>query len=280
MGDISNLFSLEGEVALVTGARRGIGRSTALLFAEAGADVAVCDINIEDGALNGVAETIAETGRRSLAIQTDVSKKEQVTTMIDRVEAELGPLSILVNNAFFSDPSHLNNPDEYWNLSIDVNLTGYKTCSLVAAEHMIPRQKGNIINIASVAGFRGEDAGMKLLIDSLVASGQASDTLLKSLMPRPYNVTKAGIIMLTRALARQFGTYGIRVNAVAPGSTDTEMIHSYLSENDIQRFCETEIPLRRMAEPSEIAGTALFLASSAASYVTGHTLIADGGFLA
>ena len=121
---------------------------------------------------------------------------------------------------------------------------------------------------------------MKLLIDKLIASGQASDAMLESLMPRSYNVTKAAIIILTRSLARQLGNHNIRVNAIAPGSTDTEMIHTYLSEDDLRGFCEKEIPLNRMAEPSEIAGAALFLASGVASYVTGHTLVADGGFLA
>jgi NAD(P)-dependent dehydrogenase (short-subunit alcohol dehydrogenase family) len=280
MGNVSDLFSLQGEVALVTGARRGIGRAIALLFAEAGADVAVCDINVEDGALHDVAGTIIKSGRRSLAVQTDVSKKEQVLDMMERVEAELGPIGILVNNAFFSDISSLKNLDDYWKLAIDVNLTGYKNCSLAVADGMVQRQKGNIINIASVAGFRGEDAVMKILIDETVRSGQASDALLKALMPRPYNVTKAGIIMLTRSLACQLGIHNIRVNAIAPGATRTDAAQSIISQPDLLKMVETGIPLGRIAEPSEIACAALFLASGAASYVTGHTLVADGGFLA
>ena len=280
MGNVSDLFSLKGEVALVTGARRGIGRAIALLFAEAGADVAVCDINVEDGALNDVVKTIIKSGRRSLAVQTDVSKKEQVLAMIEKVEVELGPLDILVNNAFFSNTSSLKNLDDYWDRSIDVNLTGCKTCSMAVADSMVQRQKGNIINITSVAGFRGEDAGMRIMMDSLVASGQASDALLKALIPRPYNITKAGIVMLTRVLARQLATHNIRVNAIAPGATKTEMVQSIVSQPELLKLWEAEVPLGRMAEPSEIASAALFLASGAASYITGHTLVADGGFLA
>ncbi len=276
---ISSLFSLEGKVALVTGARRGIGRAIATVFAEAGADVAVCDISVEDGTLNDVARKITNSGRRSLAVQTDVSKKEQVMAMIEKVEAELGSVDILVNNAFFSDITSLENPDDYWDRAIDINLTGYKICSLAAVDGMIRRKKGNIINIASVAGFRGEDAGMKIMIDSMVASGRISDELLKIMMPRPYNVSKAGIIMLTRVLARQLAPYNIRVNAIAPGGTNTELVQSLISQPDLLKLWLDEVPLGRMAEPSEIASVAIFLASNAASYVTGHTLVADGGFL-
>ena len=148
---ITDLFSLKGRIALVTGARRGIGRAIATLFAEAGADIAVCDINVEDGELNSVVETIVNSGRRGLAVQADVSKNEQVLAMVDKVQTELGPLDILVNNAFFSDMSSLSNFDDYWARAIDVNLNGCKICSLAVSDGMIERKKGNIINIASVA---------------------------------------------------------------------------------------------------------------------------------
>ncbi len=280
MGNISDLFSLDGRVALVTGARRGIGRAIALIFAEAGADVAICDIEIEDGTLNSVADAIKKYGRRSLAVQADVSRKEQVQAMVEQVQAELGPLDILVNNAAFTDTSNLDNPDDYWEKSISVNLTGCKTCSMAVVDGMIQRKSGNIINIASVAGFRGEDSGMKILIDSITASGEAPDTLLKALMPRPYNVTKAAIVMFTRALAKQLAPYNVRVNAIAPGATKTELVQYFISQPELLKRWEAEIPLGRMAEPSEIASVALFLASDAASFVTGHSLVADGGFLA
>jgi NAD(P)-dependent dehydrogenase (short-subunit alcohol dehydrogenase family) len=276
---IIDLFSLRGRVALVTGARRGIGRAIAILFAEAGADVAVCDINAEDGELNNVVETIVNYRRRGLAVQADVSKNEQVLAMVDKVQNELGPLDILINNAAFTDMSSLSNFYEYWDRAIDVNLNGCKICSMAAAGGMIERKKGNIINIASVAGFRGEDAGMKILIDSRKASGQMPDTLLQAMMPRPYNVSKAAIIMLTRVLAKQLAPH-IRVNAVAPGSTKTDLVQSVISQPDLLKRWEAEVPMERMAEPSEIASAVLFLASDAASYVTGHTLIVDGGFLA
>ena len=280
MRNLTDLFSLDGRVALVTGARRGIGRAIALLFAEAGADVAVCDININDGALNNLADEIIKYGRRSLAVQADVSRKKQVESMIKRVQAELGPLDTLVNNAACTEALSSDNPDDYWENSINVNISGCKNCSLAVVDGMIQRKSGNIINLASVAGFRGEDAGMKIMIDTIKSSGEMPDTLLKALMPRPYNVTKAAIVMLTRALAIQLAPHNIRVNAIAPGATNTELLQSFTSQPGILERWVAEIPMGRVAEPSEIASAALFLASDAASYVTGHTLIADGGFLA
>lgn len=280
MSNLTDLLSLDGRVALVTGARRGIGRAIALLFAEAGADVAVCDVNIDDGALNNLADDIKKHGRRSLAVQADVSRKDQVQSMLEQVQAELGPLDILVNNAASTEALSSSNPDDYWEKSISVNLSGTKNCSLAVVDGMIQRKSGNIINLASVAGFRGEDAGMKIMIDKIKSSGKIPDILLKALMPRPYNVTKAAIVMLTRTLAIQLAPHNIRVNAIAPGATNTELLQQYTSQPGVLEKWVAEIPMGRVAEPSEIASAALFLASDAASYVTGHTLIADGGFLA
>lgn len=277
---ISDLFSLQGRVALVTGARRGIGKAIVLLFAEAGADVAICDIETEGGELNTVTEEVRKSGRRSLAVQADVAQKEQVQSMVEQIQEELGPIDILVNNAYFNVAASELSEEETWDRSISVNLTGYKLCSLAVAEGMAQRKKGNIINIASIAGLTGEDSVMKLLVDIRVESGQVPEEVLKGISPRPYNVTKAGIIMLTRTLAKRLAAHNIRVNAIAPGGTKTEMMQFIWSQPEILKRVDALIPLGRMAEPSEIANVALFLASDASSYVTGHTLVADGGLLA
>lgn len=275
---VSDLFSLKGRVALVTGARRGIGRAIALTLAEAGADVAVCDVEIEGDELGAVAEEAKKLGRRSLAIEADVSRKDQVQSMVERVLGELGEIDILANNAGISGMGFMDNPDEAWDRVIDVNLKGCYLCSRAVAEGMIKREKGSIISIASVEGLRGGVVARS--VAQAVQALQIPDLPRPAFTARPYNISKAGIIMLTRVLARQLGTYGIRVNAIAPGGIKTEMIRMVWSQPEFLKLLEEQVPLGRIAEPAEIANVALFLASDASSYVTGHTLVADGGLLA
>jgi len=274
---ISDLFSLEGKVALVTGAKRGLGRATALAFAEAGADVAVCDVAIEGDELEAVTEEVKKMGRRALAAQTDVSRKSEVDSLVQRVADELGTIDILVNNAAIptagiaGEPPFFETPEAEWDRVIDVNLKGCYFCTSAAGKIMIERRKGSIISISSAFGIM---AGL--------SNHLTPPELLPppSLMVSPYQVSKAGIIMLTRALARQLGSYGIRVNAIAPSGVKTEMLRDLWTAPDMLKYYEARVPLRRMAEPSEVASVALFLASDASSYVTGHTLVADGGILA
>jgi len=169
----------------------------------------------------------------------------------------------------------IDNPDEAWDRVIDINLKGCQLCSRAVAEGMIQREKGNIISIASVEGLRGG-----VVARSMPQSVQIPELPRPAFAARPYNISKAGIIMLTRVLARQLGTYGIRVNAIAPGGIKTEMIRMVWSQPEFLKLLEEQVPLGRIAEPAEIANVALFLASDASSYVTGHTLVADGGLLA
>lgn len=253
-------MSLNDKVAVVTGSRRGIGKATALMFAEAGADVAVCDNVIEDGELEEVGREIQGLGRRSIAVQTDVSKKNQVDELVRRVEKELGPIDLLVNNAAIpSFPPLHETTEETWDLTFDVNLKGCFLCSQAVVKGMIERKQGNIINISAVAGLRS-DAGTA------------------------YGITKAGVALMTRALARDLGQYNIRVNAIAPGLIFTKMVEEAASfggsVDEILHEMEKASPLRRGADPSEIASVALFLASKASSFVTGHTIVADGGTMA
>ncbi len=250
-------FSLEGRVALITGSRRGLGRTIALAFAGAGADVAVCDSMVESGDLPAVAEEIRQLGRRSLAVQLDLTRKPEVEKLVKKIEAELGPIDILVNNAGgrSSAPLLHETSEEEWQTVLDNNLKTAFICSQVVIKGMIKRKRGNIINLASAAGLK-----------AFTRRGS-------------YNIAKAGVIMLTRNLAWDLGKYNIRVNALAPSQAITERTLEQMSPEDRVK-AETAYPLRRLATVDDIIGPALFLASDASSYVTGHTLVIDGGLLA
>jgi NAD(P)-dependent dehydrogenase (short-subunit alcohol dehydrogenase family) len=248
-------FSLEGKVAIVTGSRRGIGRAIALAFAEAGADVAVCSRTIEDGELQGVAEEIKRLGGRSLALQTDIARKAEVDKLVQRVMDEFGVIDILVNNAAVDVRKPiLELTEDEWDKVININLKGYYLCSLAVARRMIERRKGNIISMASQLAFKAQ-ARMGV-----------------------YCISKAGVVMLTRVLARELGSYGIRANAIAPSLVRAELGRLTWSDPEALKRVESAIPLGgRMAEPGDIVGTALFLASDASSYISGHTILVDAG---
>jgi len=249
-------LSLENKVAIVTGGSKGIGRAIALAFAEAGADVAICSRGL-DGELGTVAEEIRRLGRRSLAVQADITRKAAVDNSVQKTMDEFGRIDILVNNAGVIERATLLETDEDgWDRIMDTNLKGYYLCSQAVGKRMIDQKRGNIINIASMRGITA-------------AAGRAS-----------YCISKAGVVMLTRVLALELAGYNIRVNAIAPGWVKTKLNESLWSDPKTRKQIEAEIPLGYMAEPSDIAGTALFLASDASSYITGHTIIAEGGLLA
>ena len=247
-------LSLEGKVAIVTGGKRGIGKAIALAFAEAGADVVVCSRAIEDGELLAVADEIGRLGRRSLAVQADMTKKTDVDNMVQKVVDEFGGIDILVNNA----GTVIRKPlfgfeEEEWDEVIDNNLKGPFMCSNAVAKRMVDQKRGNIINIASRAALRpSRNLG-------------------------PYPIAKAGVILLTRILAVELASYNIRVNAIAPGVVKTKFNEVLWSNPESLRKIEALTPMGRLAEPSDMVGSALFLASDASSYVTGHTLLVDGG---
>jgi len=250
-------FSLEGKTAIVTGARRGIGRATALTFAEAGADVAICDWVVEGGELAAVAEEVQRLGRRSLPVQVDVSKKADVDNLVQKVISEFGTIDILVNNAGVASTTPLLEiSEDEWDMVINVDLKGCYLCSQAAGKIMVERKKGNIINISSVFGINGEPAWVA------------------------HNSAKAGVIMLTKALACNLGPYNVRVNAIAPGSTKTEMLRPLWENPELLQSLEASNALGRIAQPNEVANVALFLASNVSSYVTGHTIVADAGWTA
>ncbi|MCK4368735.1 MAG: glucose 1-dehydrogenase [Dehalococcoidales bacterium] len=250
-------FPLPGKVAIVTGGRRGIGKAIALALAEAGADIAVCDRVIEDGELGVVAEEAQRLGRRSLAVQADITQKADVDSLVERVVAEFGAIDILVNNAAMNIRAPLLElREDGWDRVIDTDLKGYYLCSQAVGKQMVSRKRGNIINIASTAAmYTAPEMGA-------------------------YCIAKAGVVMLTKILAVELAQYNIRVNAVAPSMVKTKFSQPLWDDPETLKEIESGIPLGRLAETGDIIGSVLFLASDASSYITGHTIIVDGGLSA
>jgi NAD(P)-dependent dehydrogenase (short-subunit alcohol dehydrogenase family) len=251
-------FSLSGEIAIVTGARRGIGKAIALAFAGAGADVAVCDQVADDGQLQAVAAQIEKLGRRSVALKVDTTSRAEVEAMAKSVAEQLGPVSILANNAgILIRSSLLDLAEEDWDRLMAVDLKSYYLCAQAVGRRMVEQKRGRIINTASQFSFR-------------ITPGMG-----------PYSIAKAGVVMLTRALAQELGKSGIRVNAIAPGLVKTDFSKDSWENNpDFVKQYSSQMPLGRLGETTDIVGAALFLASDASAYVTGHTILIDGGALA
>jgi NAD(P)-dependent dehydrogenase (short-subunit alcohol dehydrogenase family) len=248
-------YSLKGKVAVITGGRRGMGKAIALNFAKAGADIAVCDAVVEDGELGAVADEIQKLGRLSLAIRVDITRKDEVDDCVKKVIDKFGAIDIMMNVAGVSSGKPLlETSEEEWDRLFDINLKGTFLCSQAVSKFMIERRKGNIINISSTAGISS-------------AMGPYNG----------YNIAKTGIIMLTKLLARELGKYNIRVNAIAPALTRTELSRFVWSNTEMLKKEIEGYPLGRIGEPSDIADAALFLASDASRFITGHNLAVDGG---
>ena len=247
-------FSFQSKVGIVTGSRQGIGKAIALALAGAGADVVVSDQTVADGQLDAVAEEIQKLGQRTLAIQADISRKTDVDNLVQKVLTEFGAIDILVNNAGIIIRTPLmDTPEEDWDKVIDTDLKGYYLCAQAAGRHMMTRNNGVIVNIAS----------------SLAMKVQKNTGA--------YCIAKAGVIMLTRVLAVELGSYNIRVNAIAPGIVETEFSKSLWGNPEIRKQHNTITPLGCFAQPEDIVGTVLFLASDFSSHITGQTVLIDGG---
>ncbi len=244
-------LDLTGAVALVTGAGRGIGRGIALALAGAGADVAVNDFADEE-ACAAVAAEVEALGRRALVVMADVSDEEQVNGMVERVEKELGPLSVVVNNAGITrdNVTMMMDPADF-DAVIATHLRGTFLVSKAGARRMFRRRRGCIINLSSVVGRRGN-------------AGQAN-----------YAAAKAGVIGLTKSLAKELGARGVRVNAIAPGYIDTPMTQALPEE--ARQLIVDNTPLRVIGTTDDVAAAVVFLASPAARFITGVTLPVDGG---
>jgi NAD(P)-dependent dehydrogenase (short-subunit alcohol dehydrogenase family) len=245
---VLDAFRLDGRVAVVTGGNRGLGFAFARALEEAGARVAIA---ARDGGKN--AEAAAALG--ALAVELDVTDPASVAAMAERVTGELGPIDVLVNNAgaCFHRPA-LEVPEEEWRAVWDVNVDGLWHCSRVVGAQMIERRAGVIVNIGSISAM-------------IVNRPQ---------MQPAYNASKAAVHQLTKSLAAEWAPYGIRVNALAPGYTKTEM--APVDEPRFRRHWIEDAPMERYATPEELGPSLLYLASDASSFVTGSVLVVDGGY--
>jgi 3-oxoacyl-[acyl-carrier protein] reductase len=246
------MISLNGNVALITGASRGIGKAAALLLARAGCDVAV-NYNQSEDLARRVASDAEKFNVRARALQADVSKKADVERMIEQAVTEFGGIDILVNNAGIWKYAAIQEMTQEQLLeTMQLNLEGVFHAITAVLPHMIRRKSGNIINVSSTAGQRGEP------------------------FHSHYAASKGAIISLTKSLAAELAPHHIRVNCVAPGWVDTDMSHASLSGKERDKILGT-IPLGRAGTAGEIAGCILFLASDLSSYVNGEILNANGG---
>ena len=271
-------FSLIGKKALIIGARRNMGKAFALGLAEAGADVAISDVNLESGQLQIVADEIQEMGRKSLALKADISNQEDVKKLVKRVVKEFGTIDILMNVAvMYHSRSMVDLDEDSWDKLTDVNLKGYWLMIQEVSPIMMKQKSGSIINLTS----RG---GLKAHADKMMGN---------------YAIVKSGIAMMTRQYCRYLGPYNIRVNAIAPSLVEWEefpgqenlKIKEKASQKEKKEITEEQkfeawltgpqnLPLGRVATFEEMANAAVFLASDASSYVTGTILNVDGGYMA
>lgn len=246
-------FQLAGKIALVTGASRGIGRAIAIGLTEAGCDLVLVSRKLPD--LEAVAHEIAGLGREALPVPTNVRYLEEINDLVGKAVSEFGRIDILVNNAGINPVfgSVFDIDERAWDGIIGLNLKGYFFLSQAVGRIMKEKGGGNIINISSVSGMR-PDMGMGV-----------------------YCISKAGIIMLTQVLAQEWGQYNIRVNTIAPAIVKTRFSEPIWSDAALLEKTKENTALGRIADPEDIVGAALFLASDASNYMTGQTLVLDGG---
>lgn len=250
---VAQKLPLEGKVALVTGGTRGIGRAISLKLAQAGANVAFCAKRTDT--FEEMASEIARLGRKPLAIQADVGVMEEIQPLVDRVKSQFGRIDILVNNAavspFYGPVDQAT--EKLWDKIMSVNLKGPFFLSLAAGKLMKEQGGGAIINVASIGGIQ-PDPGLAV-----------------------YAVSKAGMIMMTKMLATEWGKQNIRVNAVAPSYIRTRFSKPIWDNPEGRQRVEAETPMGRVGEPEEVAEVVAFLASDAASYISGETVVVAGG---
>lgn len=252
---MSNLFSVKDKVVLITGSTRGIGLSLAKGFIEAGAIVV---INGRDQTIvEGVVDQIRKEGGRAFGISFDVCDQIGVKTGIKRIEEEVGPIGVLINNAGIHRRAPLEELTmEDWKAVMDVNLNSVFYVSQCVFSYMKKRSSGKIINITS----------------------------LTAEMARPttanYSASKGGLKMLTKSMATEWGQYNIQVNAIGPGYIVTDLNQKLINDHEFDKWVKSEVPLKRWGNPEELVGTAIYLSSDASNYVNGHTVYVDGGWMA
>ncbi len=245
-------LSLEGKVALITGGARGIGKEIALLFAAQGANVAICDVELQEA--QKTATQIQALGRESIAFKADVTDSASIQVMVDKILDKFKKLDILINNAGITkDNLILRMQEADWDKVIAVNLKGTFICTKIVSKVMLKQRSGKIVSLSSIIGIMGN-------------FGQAN-----------YAASKAGIIGLTKSVAKELAPRGISVNAIAPGFIKTEMTKKL--PEDVQKKMLSVIPLGRFGQSKDVAELALFLSSESSSYITGQVIKIDGGML-
>ena len=252
-----NEMLFDGKVAVVTGASRGIGRATALALARQGCSVVVGYDKRREKA-EEVVHAIREAKKQAAAIKCDVSIRKEVEVMFKSAIDQFGKIDILVNNAGVApSASLLETTDEIWDRTLDVNLKGVFLCTQIVARYMVQRRYGKIVNIAANSGFGIADWG-----------------------ETAYAASKAGVIQLTKTAAFELGQYGINVNCVAPGAVNTEMLKGDMTDQEYSEYLDARKKITStgiVAEPDDIANAVLFFASDGARFITGKTLLVDGG---
>jgi len=255
---VLDLFDLTGKVAIVTGGARGLGRQAALALAEAGADVAICDLLEKES--RETRREITALGRRALSAVVDVTCSDQIASFVTQIVDELGGIDILVNNAGMPSSGRPleDEDDQTWRRMIDTNLSGMFYVGKAVAQQMIARDSGGvIINVASINSF-----------------------IISNILPRhnvPYCVSKGGVAQLTRGMASDWAPYRIRANAVAPGYMLTAQTANSRSYPEIVERLTANTPMKRYGQEQEIKGTIVYLASDASSFMTGSIVVLDGG---
>jgi NAD(P)-dependent dehydrogenase (short-subunit alcohol dehydrogenase family) len=247
-------FDLSGKIGIVTGGGRGIGRAIALGLARAGASVVISSRTQKE--IDGVAEEIKKSGGKALAVLTDLTVNDQLENLVQATVKEFGKIDILVNNAARSFlRSLMDLREDGWDKVFDTNVKAVWLLSRLVARKMMEQKSGRIINITTVGAEKAE-------------LGMAA-----------YGCSKAALKMLTRCMAREWAQFGIQVNAVGPGLTKTDFSKPIWSNPEVAKHVSAAIPMGRLAEPEEIVGSVLFLASDAARFITGHSIYVDGGTL-
>jgi dehydrogenase/reductase SDR family protein 4 len=247
-------MSLQGKAVLVTGARQGLGKSISLGMAEQGADLIICDRVTDDGKLDETAREIEALGVKTLTMGGDITVEEDVNAIVEKSLEKFGKIDVLVNNAATNPTmaSAIDIDERAWDSIMNLNLKGLFFLSQAVARGMKEQGGGVIVNVASIAGITPD------------------------ILP-VYSISKAGVIMATKVMAQQWAQYNIRVNAIAPGLTKTRFSEALWKNDDILKMAMSRTPMARPADPEEMAGAIIYLASDASSYVTGQVIAIDGG---
>jgi meso-butanediol dehydrogenase/(S,S)-butanediol dehydrogenase/diacetyl reductase len=256
-------MELKGQVAIVTGGGRGIGRATALELARLGADIVIADL--DQAGAKRTAEEVAALGRRSLATSTDVTSRADLRAMVDRTKAEFGRIDILVNNAgIYRAAATLDVTEEHWDAIMNINAKAVFFASQAVIPTMVAQKGGSIVSLASMAGKIGSKTNL------------------------PYNASKAAVVSMTKSLALAHAAEGIRVNCVCPGFVETDMWSQVsreqgallgMSGEEFTRHRAAQVPLGRMEKPEDVAHVIAFLAGPRSGYMTGQALSVDGGLV-